>query len=259
MAFSKDVMSEGDLAQLSCSIVSGDEPVSITWTFHGDRVGPETGIKTMNLGSKLSILVIESVSYAHQGEYTCQATNTAGVQTQTAVLKVNGRSEKEKGGERDQEAHSSCLFHLDTHFLTEPPDMNDIYFGRDVFREGDTAQIICTIAKGDDPMKISWSFHGHSISSDLGIETTNVGNRASLLIISSVDHKHRGNYTCRAENKAGFAASTTELKVNGSCRREGKEERVRERESQPYLDILLSLASRTAQNHAILFWHGYHE
>ena len=83
-------MSEGDLAQITCVVNSGDMPLTITWTFHGDKVGPETGITTANLSPRISMLIINSVSYRHQGNYTCQAKNKAGTRTHTAELKVNG-------------------------------------------------------------------------------------------------------------------------------------------------------------------------
>ena len=89
-AFAKDIMNEGDFAQLSCIVTSGDEPLSITWSFHGEKVGQEPGISTTNLGPRMSILVINSVGYPHRGNYTCQARNTAGTRTHTAELKVNG-------------------------------------------------------------------------------------------------------------------------------------------------------------------------
>ena len=90
-SFSKPIMNEGDFAQLSCIVTSGDEPLSITWSFHGDRVGgSETGIDITNLGPRMSILVIGSVGHRHQGKYTCQAKNAAGVRTHTTELKVNG-------------------------------------------------------------------------------------------------------------------------------------------------------------------------
>ena len=90
-SFSKPVMNEGDFAQLSCIVNSGDEPLTISWTFHGDVVGPETGITTTNLGSRMSILVINSVGYVHKGNYTCQAKNNAGIRSHTTELRVNGR------------------------------------------------------------------------------------------------------------------------------------------------------------------------
>ena len=85
-------MNEGDFAQISCIVNSGDLPLSITWTFHGDKVGPNTGITTTNMGKRMSILVIDSVGHRHQGKYTCQAKNEAGIRTHTAELLVNGKN-----------------------------------------------------------------------------------------------------------------------------------------------------------------------
>ena len=61
---------------------------------------------------------------------------------------------------------------------------------------------------GDEPLTISWTFHGQGISSDLGIMTTPIGSRGSMLIISSVGHKHSGSYTYTAKNEAGSKSET---------------------------------------------------
>ena len=83
-------MNEGDFAQISCIVTSGDQPLTISWSFHGNAEG-EGGITTTNLGSRLSMLVIEKVEHHHQGLYTCQAKNGAGSSSYTAQLKVNGK------------------------------------------------------------------------------------------------------------------------------------------------------------------------
>lgn len=93
--------------------------------------------------------------------------------------------------------------------------MLPLTFGRSIFNEGAFVQTVCTLTGGDEPLRISWSFHGHNISSDQGIRTTNVGSRTSILMIENVGHRHRGNYTCMASNKAGNASHTAELKING--------------------------------------------
>ena len=85
-------MNEGDFAQISCIVTSGDQPLTISWSFHGNGEGEaEAGITTTNLGSRLSLLVIEAVEHHHQGLYTCQAKNGAGSSSYTAELKVNGK------------------------------------------------------------------------------------------------------------------------------------------------------------------------
>ena len=99
--------------------------------------------------------------------------------------------------------------------FSEPPQIVPISFGKEDFDEGSSAQILCSVSDGDEPLTIRWSFHGNSISSDSGIMTSNLGSKTSFLMISSVSHEHRGSYTCLAKNKAGSASSTAELSVKG--------------------------------------------
>ena len=82
--------------------------------------------------------------------------------------------------------------------------------------EGAFAQVSCIVTQGDQPLSISWSFHGSNITSDLGIITTPIGQQGSMLMISSVGHKHRGTYTCKASNEAGVRTESVELNVNGN-------------------------------------------
>ena len=72
------------------------------------------------------------------------------------------------------------------------------------------------VSKGDHPLSITWSLKGDIVSSDPTLTTTMLGTQASMLVISSVDYQHSGVYTCRAENTAGIAMYSAELKVNGN-------------------------------------------
>lgn len=87
-------MNEGDFAQISCIITSGDQPVTLSWSFHGEgqvqQALGNNGISISNIGKRMSMLVIEEVKSSHQGNYTCQATNPAGTRSHTAQLRVNG-------------------------------------------------------------------------------------------------------------------------------------------------------------------------
>ena len=66
------------------------------------------------------------------------------------------------------------------------------------------------------PISITWSLKGDIVSSGPTMTTTMLGRQASMLVISSVDYQHSGVYTCRAENTAGIATYSAELKVNGN-------------------------------------------
>lgn len=81
---------------------------------------------------------------------------------------------------------------------------------------GETAQVTCSISSGDQPVKISWSFEGQSITSVPGISSTKVGKKANMLLIDSVGAEHRGNYTCTVRNSAGVANYTAALHINGN-------------------------------------------
>lgn len=48
------------------------------------------GISTVKLGKRTYALTIDSVSGKHAGNYTCEASNEAGVERYSASLIVNG-------------------------------------------------------------------------------------------------------------------------------------------------------------------------
>lgn len=81
---------------------------------------------------------------------------------------------------------------------------------------GENVQITCFVPKGDTPLKISWVFDGQdSSSSQLGMSTSRIGERMSVLMIESLMASHSGNYTCTAANYAGKANFTATLEVSG--------------------------------------------
>ena len=82
--------------------------------------------------------------------------------------------------------------------------------------QGEFAQLICVVSRGDMPLSITWSLKGDTVSSDPVLSTTMIGQQTSLLSLSSVDYQHSGVYTCRAENMAGVSSHSAELLVNGN-------------------------------------------
>ena len=100
--------------------------------------------------------------------------------------------------------------------LIEPPTIVPFSFGGYPVNQGDSAQLMCAVTRGDRPLSITWSLKGDIISSDPVLTTTMIGQQTSLLIISAVDYQHSGTYTCRAENPAGIRTHSAELRVNGN-------------------------------------------
>jgi hypothetical protein len=80
------------MVQLNCIVSSGDSPLQITWTFHGVDTAKlkQTGVTTMKVGERSSLLIIDSVSSEHVGTYVCNAKNHAGNVSFAADLRVHG-------------------------------------------------------------------------------------------------------------------------------------------------------------------------
>ena len=100
-------------------------------------------------------------------------------------------------------------------FFLEPPVIVPFSFGSSVVNTGVYAQLTCVVSQGDMPVTITWSLKGKELNSGPSIQTTQLGQQASILVISSVDYTHIGEYTCRATNPAGSVTHSAELRVNG--------------------------------------------
>ena len=87
----------GTYTTLQCSVPIGDLPLQILWTHSSKSNQTDTnhsGMRTMKLGPRTSVLIFESISVNQIGGYTCSASSPAGVSNFTAELKeVMGRKE----------------------------------------------------------------------------------------------------------------------------------------------------------------------
>lgn len=92
-AVGSDALFPGDYFTIQCSIVHGDMPLSIYWTFNRHPIDAlPTGGELMvaAMGTRSSVLTIESVRGQHAGNYTCYGKNAAGVSKHSVQLVVNG-------------------------------------------------------------------------------------------------------------------------------------------------------------------------
>lgn len=80
---------------------------------------------------------------------------------------------------------------------------------------GTFVQVICTVNDGDLPVEITWFLDKKPVTDFLDITTSPIGRRGSAITIESVHYEHIGNFTCKAQNKAGTTEFTALLQVNG--------------------------------------------
>jgi len=95
-------------------------------------------------------------------------------------------------------------------------------FGDDELNFDESVSAMCSITKGDLPLKIWWQFKGdhddysQNLTTSDGVVITRTGQKLSVLNIEAVKARHRGNYSCFAQNKAGVSQHFAYLAINGS-------------------------------------------
>lgn len=77
-------------AQVSCSIISGDLPITITWRKDGGPLPQENDVQEQH-HQFVSNLLFSDLAARHSGHYTCIASNAAAVSNYTAKLVVQGK------------------------------------------------------------------------------------------------------------------------------------------------------------------------
>ena len=100
LTLGSDILNEGQFVQILCTVTQGDEPLSIKWSLQGDSVSSEPELTTASLGTRTSMLTIQSVGYRHSGTYTCSASNKGGTRSQSVEVNVNGEGRNGKSEAR---------------------------------------------------------------------------------------------------------------------------------------------------------------
>lgn len=106
-------------------------------------------------------------------------------------------------------------------FLQVLPSIVPFSFGEEELNLDESISAMCSITKGDLPIKIWWSFNGertderYNLTTNDGVVITRTSQKVSMLAIEAVKAKHRGNYTCFASNQGGFAQHSAYLAING--------------------------------------------
>lgn len=82
----------GDRASLTCSVVKGDSPLTITWRKDGRPIDLSNHMNVKAVDQYNSILVIEHLQPDHTGNYSCCVRNLAAEVENSQALLVNGNA-----------------------------------------------------------------------------------------------------------------------------------------------------------------------
>ncbi|KAF4517521.1 hypothetical protein B566_EDAN006523 [Ephemera danica] len=177
----------GERTTLTCTVIRGDSPLVISW-LHDGRVltgGTTAGVSINQVDQFNSILFIESLTPAHNGNYTCEARNEAAAATYTQRISVN-----------------------------VPPSIEPFSF-QDGLTEGMRTRTVCGVSRGDPPITISWLKDGVPITPNSYVNVTVIDSFTRLLSIAGLLAQHSGEYTCVATNEAAKVQVSATLKVKG--------------------------------------------
>lgn len=81
----------GDRASLTCSVIKGDLPLTITWRKDNRNVDSSQHISVKQVDQFNSILVIDTLGPDHTGNYSCHVRNMASEVEMSQSLLVNGK------------------------------------------------------------------------------------------------------------------------------------------------------------------------
>lgn len=89
-SFGDEPLNFGESASAQCTISGGDLPMEVKWTLNGMDIPSYLEVSTSKIGKRINILSIESVKADHAGNFSCIASNRAGIAEFTAPLIVIG-------------------------------------------------------------------------------------------------------------------------------------------------------------------------
>nr|XP_023018250.1 Down syndrome cell adhesion molecule-like protein Dscam2 [Leptinotarsa decemlineata] len=86
-----NLLKEGMRAAITCQIMEGDLPITFRWERNGKVVSNNAALGTVirRIDEFASSLIIDRVTSAHSGNYTCIASNVAGAEEYVVPLTVN--------------------------------------------------------------------------------------------------------------------------------------------------------------------------
>lgn len=96
-----------------------------------------------------------------------------------------------------------------------PPQIDTHFFPSKIeVEEGSRARLLCSVSKGDTPIRISWMRHG-KILDTVPEGSVQYSDDSAMIKFKKVRFDDRGEYTCFAANQVSSVNQTTIVNVLG--------------------------------------------
>ncbi|XP_076265907.1 Down syndrome cell adhesion molecule 1 isoform X37 [Rhynchophorus ferrugineus] len=182
-SFGDEPSSTGETVTVQCTISTGDLPVVFSWMLNGRAIVQNDNVNIAGFGKKVSVLNIDSISETEAGNYTCIATNKAGINSFSAELIVK----------------------VPPRWILEPTDK--------AFAQGSDAAVECK-ADGFPKPVVTWK-RATGVSpgdyKDFKPNNPDVKVEDGTLMINNIQKTNEGYYLCEAVNGIGSGLSAVIL------------------------------------------------
>lgn len=173
----------GDSLSVTCSVTSGDKPLSFVWMKENKEVKDGTNTKILT-HTALSVLAIDPLNEENRGNYTCVVTNAVGKASYTANLQIP----------------------VPPTWLEEPKNTEVIANGN--------VTILCQ-AYGFPSPSVTWIKKENPFDSSINVDSKIIIDKGKLTFIK-ITKNDEGLYECTASNGIGIALKKTiSLSIKG--------------------------------------------
>ena len=218
-----NVVLEGQRAHFECRVEPQNDPkMSIQWYFNGQILQASSRIQTFHDFGYVAI-DINDARKEDTGTYTLVASNVLGQQKAEVQLKVDSHAQVDYSSMHSKTVQETARFETKQEIKQEfeeivshgPPVFKTTLQNPEPVSEGQNIHLEARLEPiGDPSMRVEWFFNGRPLTIGSRFKTYNDFGFIALDIMS-VTPQDQGQYTCRAKNKVGEAATQANVQVMG--------------------------------------------
>jgi len=216
-----NVVLEGQRAHFECRVEPQNDPsMKVQWYFNGQALSASSRIQTFQDFGYVAI-DISSAKQEDSGTYTLVATNILGSEKAEVTLNVNAHAQVDYSTLHSSAVQETARFETKQEIKQEfeevtatgPPIFKTTLVSPEPVSEGKNIHLEARLEPiGDPSMKVEWYFNGRPLTIGSRFKTYNDFGFIALDILG-VTALDQGQYTCRATNRLGEAATNANVQV----------------------------------------------